>query len=354
MPRTVAILIVCYNGRDDLPDCLDALLADDEKTFEKQIVVVDNCSTDDSDQLVEERYPTIHLIRTHQNLGFAGGNNAGWQYIQTHLPNTDAVMLLNQDAIVQRDFLEPLMRVLNQQSDVAAVQPMLLLDGTDPPRLNSAGNRSHFLGFGYTTGYNAPATDAEFNKPRDIDFPSGAAVLCRTAALQSLGLFDDEMFMYMEDVDLGWKLRQAGRRVCYEPTSRVSHRYRFDSTLRAYQYLERNRLWVLLTYYHIASLILLFPAFIAMELGQLLFALSRGSLAAKLIGYGQTLRPQTLKHLIHRRREAQQNRKLSDRLFMGEFAGRIEFPEGEPALLKLIGNPILNVYWQVARALICW
>ena len=354
MQKRIAILIVAYNAPDDLRDCLTALHELPDVMDQAEIVVVDNRCPAASDQMLMKQFPDVHLVRTHRNLGFAGGNNAGWRYIQHHLPKTDGLLLLNQDAIVTSDFLQPLIDVMEADEQVAAVQPMILLDGTDPLRVNTAGNCSHFLGFGYTLGYDKSATDPSVNIPCDLDFPSGAAVLLRTDVIERLGLFDDRMFMYMEDQDLGWKLRQAGYKVRYEPTSQVLHHYRFGSTLNSYRYLERNRIWLLKIYYHPLTLLLILPALLVMELGQFLYATANGQLRDKLWGYGQLLRPSVIAHLIRRRNQTQARRQISDKQFLAEYSGCVIFPEGEPALLRWIGNPLLNLYWTVVRSFILW
>ena len=100
----VAILIVAYNGELDLPACLRSVRDSMDGDVDKQIIVVDNASADGTQKLLAQE-AGIQVVRCDTNLGFAGGNDRGWQYIKEHLPKCDFVFLLNQDTIVESRFL---------------------------------------------------------------------------------------------------------------------------------------------------------------------------------------------------------------------------------------------------------
>src|SRR3989344_4564775 len=106
---TVPVLIVNYNGKQYLHDCLSSLFACSYHRIEQVVYVVDNASTDDSKEYLRRTWPEVHLIESHENLGFAGGNNLGWQRIKEDMPDVSYVFLLNQDTIVTKNFLEPLL-----------------------------------------------------------------------------------------------------------------------------------------------------------------------------------------------------------------------------------------------------
>ena len=178
-------------------------------------------------------------------------------------------------------------------------------------------------------------------------------MMVRASLLRRLGLFEEEMFMYLEDTDLSWKFRQNGWEVAYVPHSVVYHKYVF-SNHRYYHYFERNRWWLLLTYYRVATLLLLAPTLILMEFGQWYFAWRNGLLRQKLWSYAYFLHAGNQLRLRQLRRTIQRRRVVSDRAFMARFTGRIDLPQLETGLAGKAANCILNAYWFIAKRLICW
>jgi hypothetical protein len=348
----VAVLIVSHNGRGHLRDCLKSVLDSDDAAIVRRIAVVDNASDDASADLVQSEFPQVDLLRCSRNLGFAGGNNAGWDFISQKYPKVDYVALLNQDTVVESGWLKPLVAHLEGRPTVGVAQPKLLLH-PQTDRINTFGNQSHFLGFGFITGY-GQIDNGEFQAISPVDFPSGAAFMVRTDILHRFGLFDELFFLYLEDADLGWKLRQMGYEVDVVPGSRVCHKYEFLKDYRHYYYLERNRWYLLATYYKTATLLLLMPALLAMEVGQVYFACRHHVLGQKLRAIGFFFNPRNIARLLHQRREAQRRRLIRDRDFTAPFTGNVEFSELDSVLLKRVGNPILSTYWRFARMVMFW
>jgi len=138
------------------------------------------------------------------------------------------------------------------------------------------------------------------------------------------------------------------------PASVVYHKYSFAGRFGYYYHLEKNRYWLLGVYYKLPTLGLLAPALVLMELGQWCFALLRGALRQKARSWVFLLRPANLAATWRRRRSAQRRRKVSDREFLRDFTGSIDFAELSSPLLKYVANPILRAYWFVARRLIFW
>lgn len=348
----VVVLIVAYNGRNYLPDCLGSLRNTADPSIRVQVVLVDNASGDSSAAYVQENFPEVDCLPLSENLGFAGGNEAGWQHTQLHYPQANYLCLLNQDTVVTKDWLPPLIAHLEQYEEVACVQPLLALH-PETERVNTLGNRSHYLGFGFTTYYRHPCNQVP-QTPRAIDFASGAACLLRTSALKDQQLFDPFLFMYLEDAELGWRMRQRGCEIHVVPQSVVQHKYRFNRDFRFYFHLERNRWWLLLCFYKWPTLLLLAPALLLMELGQCCFALKIGRFRDKLRSYAFFWKPAHVRRLFRRRHELQRQRTICDRSFMNNFTGNIETPELSNPLITWIANPLLNTYWKVVRHLIWW
>jgi GT2 family glycosyltransferase len=345
------VIVVSYQGRPYLPECLDSL-AKSQEAEATHVIVVDNASSDGSAEWVRSEFPEVTVLGMGANLGFAAANNRGWEFAQREAAEAQYIFLLNQDTIVEPSALVALVDYLDAHAEVGAVQAKLLLH-PETDRVNTLGNDLHYLGFGLPSAYRE-LDDGRFETPQAITYPSGAAVLIRASVLRDLGLFEDAMFMYLEDADLGCKLRQAGYEVHVVPAARVYHKYRFNRGFRFYYELERNRWWLLLVYYRWRTLLLLLPAITFMEAGQWIFALSRGLATAKLRSYAFFWRPSNLRMILGLRRQARERRKLSDREFLSQSLGKIESPELTSPLLRYVANPLLAAYWAVARRLLWW
>ncbi len=348
----VVVLVLCHNGRQYVDECLASVLASDDGEIRRHVVVVDNASTDGTSERVAERFAEVELLRSEVNRGFAGGNNFGWEHVRRTCPRCRYLVLLNQDTIVAGGWLRPLAGFLDGHPEVGGVQPKLLMH-PQTDTINSIGNRSHFLGFGFVGGC-GERDQGQYDAVRPINYATGAAVMLRAEHLRRYGLFDERMYMYLEDADVSWRLQQLGLATYLVPASVVYHKYSFAGPYRHYYHLEKNRLWLLGVYYRLPTLLLLLPALLAMEAGQWAFALARGLARQKLRSYGFLLRPGNLAALWRRRRQAQARRTVPDRRFLRDFTGSIDFPELKTPLLTRVANPVFRAYWAVARRLIFW
>ncbi len=220
LPR-VTVIILNWNGRDILPLTLPSVVATEYPNLE--VVVADNASTDGSPAWIEANFPQVRLIRHMDNLGFCRGNNEAIR--QTSGPY---VVLLNSDVEVSPDWLRPLVTCLEAHADVAAVQPKLL-QYKDRTQFEYAGGSGGFLdrwGYPFTRGrlfFTLEEDHGQYDDARPIVWASGAAVLLRRSALESVGLLDETFFLHMEEIDLCWRLARAGYRIMVEPASRVFH-----------------------------------------------------------------------------------------------------------------------------------
>lgn len=351
-PVQVIIIIICYNGRADTETCLRSLFTSNDDDINKRVVVVDNNSTDGTVEFVTTTFPQVDLCVESINRGYAGGANAGWNFARQKYPDARFLVLLNQDTLVHNKWLVPLVDFLQQHDHVGIVGPKILLH-PETDKINTIGNRSHFLGFGFVTGY-GQIDHGRFIKAHAVDFVSGAALMVRTDLLAGTDLFNEELFMYLEDAELAWKLHQVGYQSYVQPTSVIEHCYHPAAPLKHYYYLERNR-WILLwVYYKLPTLLLLIPALLFMELGQIAYATMNGKLCDKLRSYGYFLRPINWARLWKQRRYAQRHRTETDRQFMTRFSGTFDHVAVNGLLLRYIGNPLLQAYWWVARRMIIW
>ncbi|HEX9402567.1 MAG TPA: glycosyltransferase family 2 protein [Anaeromyxobacter sp.] len=345
MPR-VAIVLVTFNSARDLDACFGSLAT--ARLGGAEVVAVDNSSTDGTPALVREKFPWVTVVESGSNLGFAGGNDVG---IRRALDaGAEWVYLLNPDTDVDPGFLEEALAVGETDPRTAAVQSLLLLH-PDRDRVNTAGNAIHFLGFGHCGAYRAErATIAA--EPREIAFASGAAVLLRAAALREVGVFDEKLFLYQEDQDLGIRLRLAGWRALLAPRSLVWHHYAFSRNRRKYFYLERNRYIVLAKTLRLRSLLVLAPFLLAADLALLALAGAHGWLPEKLEAYRELLSRPMRDHVRRERARIQASRVVSDRELARWFSSELEF-EGLAGgwIPRLLRAPMALV-WRVLRPLL--
>ncbi|OIO46857.1 MAG: hypothetical protein AUJ28_01660 [Parcubacteria group bacterium CG1_02_37_51] len=346
----VAIIIANFNGQKYLQDCLESLKTTQYDAAFFDTILIDNNSADDTVQFVEQNYPEVKILPQKENFGFAGGNNIGMQWALEH--NYDYVFLLNQDTVVTADWLQPLITLAESDQTIGAVQSKLRL-WPAKEKLNTVGNKIHFLGFGYGQASGEIDT-GQYDQIKEINYPSGAAVLLRVSMLKKIGLFDDQMFMYLEDLDLGWRIWLTGYRCVYQPASMIYHKYEFDRSMKQVYYFERNRLLCLYRNYHWLTLILLFPAWFLMEFGQLYYAWQHKYLGQKVSSYFYFSYPENWVKINHARKLLQHNRKLSDRKMLKMFTGEILFQAINNPLLIYIANPILNFYLKILRLIVLW
>jgi len=212
--KKASAIIPVWNGRQYLPACLDALLAQDYPDFE--VVVVDDASTDGSADFIAENYPQVQLIRNERNLGFAGGCNVGLQAAVG-----DVLVLLNQDTVVQPGWLEALAEILLTNPDVGiAGGKALYPDGT----IQHAGGYVDERGEG--SHYGCRQKDVgQFDQMRDVDYVTGATLAITRQPFEAIGGLDEGFTpAYYEDVDWCHRAQEAGFRVVYAPQAVLIHK----------------------------------------------------------------------------------------------------------------------------------
>jgi len=159
--------------------------------------------------------------------------------------------------------------------------------------------------------------------------------------------------MYLEDLDLGWSLSMLGYDSYLIPNSIIYHKYEFKRGMQLLTWFERNRLWVMLKNYKLGTLLLILPAWLVMELGQIIFALMNKRLWQKIKSYYFLFSPSQIKILIKKRRYIQSKRIRSDRQVVGKFTGLILFQPLDMWPLK-IANIFFFIYWQIIKLFILW
>jgi N-acetylglucosaminyl-diphospho-decaprenol L-rhamnosyltransferase len=222
-----AAVVINYEAGSALRECVRSLREDTSAGHPPHVVVVDNGSSDGSAADVARSLPEVTMLHPGANLGYARAANLG-------IAATDApvVAICNPDLEVREGAAAALVRRLASEADLGAVGPMIRnTDGTIYPSARSVPRVRDAIGHGllglvwrtnpFTRRYRQ--LDADPGRPRDVDWVSGAAVWLRREALATVGGWDERYFMYVEDVDLCWQLRQHGWRVAYEPGAVITH-----------------------------------------------------------------------------------------------------------------------------------
>jgi GT2 family glycosyltransferase len=211
----ISVIIPNWNGNRYLPGCLDSLRAQTYRQFE--VLVVDNASSDGSDRMVPERYPEFQLISLSSNLGFAAGVNEGIRRARG-----DLIALLNNDAEAEPAWLETMAAASAGHPEAGFFAcKILLYDRRD--LIHSAGDFYRRDGIPGNRGV-WRKDGAEFDREEYVLAACGAASGWRRELLDDVGLFDESLFMYCEDVDLSLRAQLRGYRCLYLPSSRVYHR----------------------------------------------------------------------------------------------------------------------------------
>ena len=310
----VAVVIVCHDSADALPETLPALLA--QLGPADELVVVDNASSDGSAALARSLAPGAAVIETGENLGFAAGCHVG-----ADASSAPLLLFLNPDAVPAAGCLDALRACAFTQPAWGAWQAVVTMHGGT--QVNTAGNYVHFLGFGWAGDLDAPVASVDA-RPREVGFASGAALVVRRTAWEACGGFDPRYFMYGEDLDLSLRLRLAGWECGVEPAAQVDHDYTFTKGDYKWFYLERNRWWTLVGVYPGVLLALLLPALLLFELSLLVAAWRGGWLRAKLRSQAAVVRE--LPAMVARRRSVQATRRVSARRFADGLTTSLDSP----------------------------
>jgi len=218
----LSIVIVNWNSRDDLRACLSSLAAQTHRDLD--VIVVDNGSTDGSASMATAEFPSCRVLPQPDNLGFAEGCNRGIQ-----ASTGEWVAMLNNDCVAEAGWAQALVDAASRAPASCGMLQSLMLFLDRPGTINSTGIELTALGNGRDRHRDRSWPNDESTRPAAIFCPTaGAAAYRRTMLDQiqlSTGYFDRDHFMYLEDLDLGWRARLAGWDALYVPDSVVRHRW---------------------------------------------------------------------------------------------------------------------------------
>lgn len=303
---SVSVVIPNYNGVKLLQPCLDSLLAQSRPVDE--IIVVDDASSDGSAEFVRQHYPAVNVTTRSYNGGFCASANDGLRQ-----GSGDLVALLNNDTEVDPGWIANTLAFMDANPTVGfCASKMLFFSRRD--RINSAGLFLRNDGVGRDIGYGQP-DGPEFARPCIVFGASGGAAVFRRAMLDDVGLFDEDLVAYAEDLDLSFRAQLRGWQCMYVPTAIVYHRggatYQTDSPAKVY-FSSRNMLVVLLKNMPGSLLRRYWPVMLAAQVYQVLYYIGRRRGWPAIRGKWAALR--AMGETLAKRRAIQAGRRVSDAL----------------------------------------
>jgi GT2 family glycosyltransferase len=211
---SVTVIVVNFNAKNTLSRCLEALRA--QSLQAARVIVIDNASTDGSIESAKELFPEFEYVCLLENTGFAAANNRAIERC-----DSEFVALLNPDAFPEPAWLEELVKAARQTPDAASFGSCQLMAG-ETGVIDGIEDVCHISGLVWRGGHGRVRTSSD-STAREIFSPCAAAALYRRQAMQAVGGFDEDFFCYVEDVDLGFRLRLSGWQSWYVPAAVVRH-----------------------------------------------------------------------------------------------------------------------------------
>lgn len=312
----VAIIIVSWNAKEYLEKCLSSIFKQTYSNFD--VIFVDNGSTDGSVEYVRTTFPVVKLLPMDQNYGFAKANNIG---IETAL-NEKAVhlVLLNSDTIVDDNFLKELVVAAESDNTIGCCQPKML--SIDNPRIIDAiGISLTKKGIAFQIGYDEKDL-GQYDESIEVFGANAGAVLYKSEMLIQIGLFEEECFIYYEDVDLALRARLAGWKCLYVPKAVVYHKHsitfgkhspfkNYLLTRNQYYYVIKDLPLKMVFRFLIQKKIKILGLMLGMAL-QLTFFNLKGFQSKASIFKGHIHGIKNLPKMLHKRMEIQSKRVISD------------------------------------------
>lgn len=236
--NSLSIVIVNYNVRHFILQCLESIYASDLTNVDLKVIVVDNASIDGSITAIKNQFPHVDVIQNDINLGFGKANNIGIKSC-----HSEYCLLLNPDTIIEEQTIQKCLEIMDANPHYGALG-VKMVDGTGVylkeskrslpsplasffkiTRLNDLHPKSKFLNGYYTT-------DRTGNQNEEVEVLCGAFMFCRTSVLKSLGGFDEAFFMYGEDIDLSKRILESGHKIFYTAESKIIH-FKGESSKKA-------------------------------------------------------------------------------------------------------------------------
>jgi GT2 family glycosyltransferase len=215
-----AVVILNWNGKDWLEKFLPNVISE---SSDATVIVADNNSSDDSIKFLEENYPDIRIIQNDENFGYAKGYNLSLKQI-----DAEYFVLLNSDIEVTKDWISPIIKLMESDKTISACQPKLL-DYNNKNKFEYAGASGGFIdkfGYPFCRGRifdNLEEDKGQYNYAKEVFWATGACLFVRASHFWEVGGLDEDFFAHQEEIDLCWRLKNKGYKIMVEPKSVVYH-----------------------------------------------------------------------------------------------------------------------------------
>ena len=340
----VSIIILNYNAGKLLLNCIDSVFKSTYQNFE--VIVVDNLSTDNSHVRCKEKFKKIQLIENKENLGYCEGNNIGIRNA-----NGEFIIILNPDTIVEPNWLNHLMSAYNKFGE-GLYQPKFF-SLKEKLVIQSTGNMLHIFGFGFARD-KGKIDNEKIKSIEKINYASGTCLFTSKIVLDKIGLLDPFLFLYHDDLDLGWRAAHIGINSFYVPKSIIYHAesYSIKWSSKKFYWLERNRKYCLLTHYSKETYAKMRLSLFLVDLCVWLFYLSKGFLGAKIKAELDIFRNR--KFIKIRYNQLEKIKIVSDKELIKKFPDEIFVPKNvsEPIFNQLFNNILSALSKKVKKKII--
>ena len=312
----ISIIVLNYNAGNLLLDCDESIKKSSYENIE--ILVVDNISSDGSQIKCKKKFPDIKLIQNEKNLGYCGGNNVGIKEAKGEF-----IVILNPDTIVESNWINELLIAQKEFGD-ALYQPKIL-SLNEENIIQSTGNMLHVFGFGFARDKGRKVVE-KIEDVEKIGYASGTCLFTSKDVIDKVGLLDEFLFLYHDDLDLGWRAAQIGISSFYVPKSKIFHveSYSLKWSAKKFFWLERNRKYCLLTHYSKNTYKKMRFSLILVDLFVWAFYFSKGFLGAKIKAESEIRKNK--RNIEEKYQELESKKIISDKELIKRFPDEIFVP----------------------------
>ena len=313
----VSIIILNFNAGKLLLNCIESLTKLAYQNIE--LIIVDNVSTDNSQNQCKEKFPQVKLIQNKKNSGYCGGNNVGIKNA-----NGEFIIILNPDTIVESNLIDKLLGAYNIHGEGLYQPKILSLE--DKTILQSTGNMIHVFGFGFARD-KGNQDNNEIKETTKIGYAAGTCLFALKETFLKLKLFDEFLFLYHDDLDIGWRASQKEINSYIVPQTTIYHAesYSLKWSKKKFFWLERNRRYCLMTHYSRDTLKIIRKELWITELLIWAVYFSKGYLTAKIKAELELRKNK--KFIIKKQIEIENEKRISDVELIKTFPDRIEIPK---------------------------
>jgi GT2 family glycosyltransferase len=340
----ISIIVLNYNAGELLLNCINSLKKSTYQNIE--ILVVDNISSDDSHTKCKKQFPDIKLIQNKKNLGYCGGNNVGIKEAKGEF-----IVILNPDTIVEENWLDEMFNAFNEFGDGLYQPKIISLNESDI--IQSTGNMIHAFGFGFARDKGKKIIEKK-EEIEKIGYASGTCLFTTKKVLEKVGLLDEFLFLYHDDLDLGWRAAQIGINSYYVPKSKIFHAesYSLKWSAKKFYWLERNRKYCLKTHYSKDTYKKMSFSLMLVDLSIWIFYISKGFLNAKIRAELDILKNKKI--IENKYLELEKKKIISDKELIKKFPDEIFVPTNvsEQSLNKKFNSLLTRLSKKVKKKII--